>query len=98
MAATRADLTAHVGGNPSKVQAALIERAARLTLLVEMMDAQAIENGGMTERDGRSYLAWSNSLTRTLRELGLKSAAPKAPSLSDYIAAKSAAKAKAEHA
>jgi hypothetical protein len=42
-----------------------------------MMDTRALESGGMTERDSRQYLAWSNSLTRTLRELGLKSAAQK---------------------
>ena len=74
---TRAELTAHVGGNPSHVQRTLIERAARLALYVEMMDARALESGGMTERDSRQYLAWSNSLTRTLERLGLKSAAQK---------------------
>ena len=58
-----------------------------------MMDGRALEVGGMTERDSRQYLAWSNSLTRTLRELGLKAAAPKAPSLQDYLASKAAAKA-----
>jgi hypothetical protein len=36
----RAQLTAHVGGNPNNVQKALIERAARLTLYVELMDAK----------------------------------------------------------
>ena len=40
--------------------------------------------------DSRTYLAWSNSLTRTLRELGLKGAADKPPALQDYLAARSA--------
>jgi hypothetical protein len=36
------------------VQKALIERAARLTLYIELMDAKALEAGTMTERDSRS--------------------------------------------
>jgi hypothetical protein len=68
------------------VQKALIERAARLTLYVEMMDARALKAGGMTDHDARMYLAWSNTLTRTLRDLGIKSAASKPPpSLDDYV-------------
>ena len=43
--AARAELTAHVGGNPNNVQKALIERAARLTLYIELMDAQASPPG-----------------------------------------------------
>ena len=33
------------------MQKALIERAARLTLYIEMMDARALAAGTMTERD-----------------------------------------------
>jgi hypothetical protein len=69
MAATRADLVEHIGGKPSKIQTALIERAARLSLYIEMMDARALASGGMSERDSRQYLAWTNSLRLTLREL-----------------------------
>ena len=85
----RRDLVAHVGGKPSKVQLALIERAARLTLHVELMDKRAFAAGELSEKDSREYLAWSNSLTRTLRELGLKAASvgDKTPSL-DAIAAR----------
>ena len=40
-----------------------------------------------TEIDSNTYLAWNNSLTRTLRELGLKPAkSNSAPSLQDYLA------------
>ena len=83
--AARAELTAHVGGNPSNVQKALIERAARLMLYIEMMDRETLETGTMSERDSRQYLAWSNSLRLTLRDLGVKAApAEKLPDLGDW--------------
>lgn len=62
LAAARVELTAHVGGNPNSVQKVLIERAARLTLYIELMDAEALEAGTMTERNSRQYLAWVNAL------------------------------------
>jgi hypothetical protein len=41
----------------------------------------------MSERNSRQYLAWSNSLRLTLRELGLKAApAGKLPDLRDILA------------
>jgi hypothetical protein len=84
--AARAELTAHVGGNPNNVQKALIERAARLTLYVEMMDARALAAGTMSERDSRQYLAWSNALRLCLRDLGVKAApAVLPPDLDGYL-------------
>jgi hypothetical protein len=91
---TRARLVAHVGGSPSAVQAELIERAAQLTLKVAQLDAK-LDAGAMTDHDHRHYLAWSNTLTRTLAHLGLKAAAERAPSLADYLAAKAASEAAA---
>ena len=80
--AARAELTAHVGGNPNSVQRALIERAARLTLYIELMDAEALVAGTMSERNSRQYLAWVNALRLCLRELGVREAASdKRPSL-----------------
>jgi hypothetical protein len=84
---TVGDLTRHVGGHPSATQRALIERAAWLTLHVAQLDAKAAATGGMTDHSARQYLAWSNSLTRTLRELGLKGPAERAPTLAEVIAA-----------
>jgi hypothetical protein len=81
------DLTHHVGGHPSATQRALIERAAWLTLHVAQLDAKATATGSMTDHSARHYLAWSNSLTRTLRELGLKGPAERAPTLAEVIAA-----------
>jgi hypothetical protein len=38
--AVRKQLTAHVGGAPNHIQRQLIERASRLSLYVEMLDAR----------------------------------------------------------
>jgi hypothetical protein len=90
--AARAELTAHVG-NPNNVQKALIERAARLTLYIEMMDARALAAGTMTERDSRQYLAWVNALRLCLRDIGIEEAKPeKAAGLDRYLAAAKASR------
>ena len=85
--AARASFTRHVGGAPNDIQRVLIERASRLMVYIETMDAQALEDGTMSERNSRQYLAWTNSLRLTLRELGLKAApAEKLPDLRDILA------------
>ena len=63
MRETRAALVAHVGGKPSAVQAAMIERACQLTLRIVAMDRKFAETGAQTDHDSRTYLAWSNSLS-----------------------------------
>jgi hypothetical protein len=83
---TREKLIAHLGGKPSEVQRQMIERAAMLTLHVSLFDRRAIENGGLSERDRREYLAYSNSLERALRHLGIKAAAEQPPTLAEYLA------------
>lgn len=93
MRRVRSELTAHVGGRPSATQRMLIERSATLSLYVTMLDRKAMQGGAMTEHDSRTYLAWSNSLTRTLRELGVdRSASPLAPGnrLQQHLASKAA--------
>ena len=70
MCGTRAALIAHVGGKPSVVQQTLIERACQLQIRIAMMDRDFAAGGVQTLHDSRTYLGWSNSLTRTLRELG----------------------------
>jgi hypothetical protein len=78
MRGTRSALTAHVGGKPSIVEQTLIERACQLQIRIAMMDRDFASGCAQTEHDSRTYLAWSNSLTRTLRELGVNAApAPK---------------------
>jgi hypothetical protein len=77
--AFRADLIRHVGGAPTKVQAVLIDRATMLQCHVSRMDIQALVAGGMSDHASRQYLAWSNTLTRTLARLGLDAAPPPPP-------------------
>ncbi len=89
MRETRARLIEHVGGRPSAVEAELIERAVQLTLKVAQLDAK-LDANAMTDHDHRFYLAWSNALTRTLAQLGLKPAAPRGPTLAEHLAGKAA--------
>jgi hypothetical protein len=90
MARVRAELTQHLGGSPSATQRILIDRAAALSLHIHLMDRESARSGGMSERNGRQYLAWSNALTRVLKQIGLKGVADKPPSLQDYLAGRSA--------
>lgn len=83
--AFRTELVRHVGGEPSATQAALIELAVQLRLRLASMDARFAECGEMSAHDSRTYLAWSNSLARTVRQLGLKSAAQRGPTLAEYL-------------
>ena len=91
LAEVRADLTAHLGGSPSATQRRMVERASWLSLWVAQLDAKAVEGGGLTDHDHRTYLAWSSALTRTLRQLGLKAAPPPRRTLADHLAGTGAA-------
>jgi hypothetical protein len=85
MLGTRIALRAHVGGKPSIVQQTLIERACQLQIRIAMMDRDFANGFQQTEHDSRTYLAWSNSLTRTLRELGIEAATHRHLSASDAL-------------
>ena len=85
MREVRDELIQHCGGRPSTVQRKLCERAAVLALRLAMMDAKA-PDGSLTERDAREYLCWHNAYVRTLRELGLKGAEEKPPTLAELLA------------
>jgi hypothetical protein len=84
MRETRADLTAHVGGTPSVTQRALIEQVVQLYLRLAVMDRRFMETGEV--QDNRIYLAWANSLSRLLRQLGWTPAAERSRSITDIIA------------
>jgi hypothetical protein len=86
MRQTRKDLTAHIGGYPNAAQKMLIERAVILNLRVAMLDRKIVSGEILTTMDNHQYLAWSNSLVRTLRALGLAPASASAPSLNDIVA------------
>lgn len=85
MRTTREGLIAHVGGKPTAPQRALIERAVWLTLAVARLDAQMLAKGGLSDHASREYLAWSNTLTRTMRTLGLKGTPVPIQSLDDIL-------------
>ena len=86
----RADLAEHLGGSPSATQRALIERAAWLSLRVAQLDGKIANGHNFTEHDSRTYLSWVNSLSRCLRELGLKPVTAPARSLADILAGRAA--------
>jgi hypothetical protein len=81
-----AELTRHVGGRPSSVQKLLIDRAAKLHLRLLLMDAQTEPGGGMSEKNAREYLCWSNAYTRTLCQLGLQGTPERPETLADVLA------------
>jgi hypothetical protein len=84
------ELMAHVGGNPSAVTRQLIERAVRLSLQLELMDARLTHGDTFTDHDHNAYLAWSNALTRTLARLGTKAVDASPPSLAEHLARRAA--------
>lgn len=77
----RAELTAHVGGQPTATQASLIERAAILRLRLARLDLD-LAAGRVVDDD--LHLRLSNSLSRLLKRLG-PPAAPPQPTLQDYM-------------
>ncbi len=76
----KAELVAHLGGQVTAPQALAIKRLCMTALRLEQFDAKIIEGGTLTEHDARVYGALHNSFRLLLRELGVKSAAPKDPS------------------
>jgi hypothetical protein len=68
----RADLIAHCAGRPSATQMAMIEQATELKLRLAVMDHAFIRTSRRSAHASRDYLAWSNSMVRLLRQLGLK--------------------------
>jgi hypothetical protein len=90
MAETRAALIAHVGGNPSAVQAVMIEQAVQLRLRIATMDRRFAETGQQTEHDSRTYLSWVGSLARVLSRLGLQAVTARQPDIRDLLAGRAA--------
>jgi hypothetical protein len=81
----REELTAHVGGNPSAVERVLIERCCWVQLRLAMLDKKLASGRDFTEIDSNVYLAWANTLARTLVRLGVKPAATRPPTLADLF-------------
>jgi hypothetical protein len=72
-------LVAHVGGQPSATQQVLIGRLTRLAVRLEQLDEKLLNGSDPSDHAAREYLAWSNSLNRGLRLLGLHGADPNRP-------------------
>ena len=85
----RRELLAHLGGagGVTPMQRALIERACMLQLRVATLDERLLDGDSFTEYDSKTYLAFSNSLTRTLTALGIErsAATPTAPATRDNL-------------
>jgi len=81
LAAVREELTQHFGGGPLTArQRILVERVAWLRLHVALFDEKVADcSEPMSDRDRASYLAFSNSLVRATRELGLGATATATP-------------------
>lgn len=73
LAAVRAELTEQLGGEPlTATQRMMIERAAWLKLHCALFDETIGDSHApLNNYDRRSYLAFSNSLTRALKALGI---------------------------
>jgi hypothetical protein len=83
-------LEEHLGGKPSRVQAEMIRRCARLALHLELQDERTLVSASMSDHTARQYLAWHGALVRTLRQLGLRAATERAPTLAQVMASPSA--------
>jgi hypothetical protein len=80
-------LTEHVGNSPSVVQRALISRAARLALHLELMDERSLAGNHLfTTHDHNHYVSWSNALARLLGRIGIQPASAPPPTLADIVA------------
>jgi hypothetical protein len=91
----RTDLIAHCGNRPSATQLAIIEQAAELKVRLAVMDQEFIRTGRRSAHASRDYLAWSNSLVRLLRQLGLHGVEQRAVPLADLLAQSAAKRAAA---
>jgi hypothetical protein len=92
MRQVHADLVQHVGGKPSATQKMLITRATTLSGYLARLDTEALSPAGLSDHRRREYLAADGALRRTLRDLGMKGAAEKPPSLAAYIAGRESQK------
>lgn len=81
----RASLLRHVGGSPTATQRATIELAVQLRARLVAMDFAFAENGDQSGHDSRTYLSWSNSLSRAMFRLGMKAAAERPPTLDEIM-------------
>ena len=82
----RAELVAHVGGDPTAPQKLLIEAAVFKAMRLAMV-SEAVKAGAVTSQDkaDEMFLKFSGSLREDLRLLGMERPAQQAPSLAEHI-------------
>ena len=80
----------HLNGSASVTQRAVIVRACRIALHLELLDEQVFAAGkSLAQHDFTHYCAWSNALTRMLTSLGLEQpTGAQTPRLDDYLKTK----------
>ena len=82
----RAGLLAHLGHEPSYVEAVLVERAAQLQLHLAMLDFRwSTGSDYMPEHVLTQYIRLDMALRRHLIRLGLQSEAPRKPTLAELL-------------
>jgi hypothetical protein len=84
---TLADLTAHVGGDPTAAEALLIQSAALKATRLYLLSQKLLAGGEIGEDGDHHCLAWLNSMRQDLTALGLaRRVRDVTPNLADYIA------------
>lgn len=81
-----AELVQHVGGSPSIAQRLLIERIIKIRWQLELFETKLAE-GSWTAHDSRTYGGLSNAFRLAIRELGVKPAKGRPPSLDEVVTA-----------
>ena len=81
----REELAAHIGGSPSLVQQALIDRAAWLRLHLRRMDQAALETGGMTDHRTKQYIVAIRAYSQLLAALDVQSPDKPPLTLASYL-------------
>ena len=88
LAAARYLLIQHLGGQPSATQLVLVDRVAWLMLHCLLLDRRMVSaKQDWGENDRKCYLAFSNALVRTLREIGLEGNPARQPTLAEVLKA-----------
>lgn len=83
----------HFGGEPTRMELAVIDIAIQLKYRLLLMEQKFDENDAdMSEKDSQRYLAWCNALTRLIKGLGKARAPKSAVSSIDSIVARKAAR------
>jgi len=93
MKRVRRDIATALGGALTPLQAQIADRCAWLSLRLAILD-EKLAAGTLGDLDQRVYLAWSNSLCRALRSLGIDAAAAKPSTPLDAATAAMLAEAK----